>query len=74
MSRRMERFAEGIAEMELARADPNTYWKMKRTEMIFGGVVLVAFIGIFALAIFAGMKQSENSGLKAENKRLKEKL
>jgi hypothetical protein len=68
----MERFAEGIAEVELARVSPNVYWKMKRTEMIFGGVIFATFVGLFALAVFTGMKQTENKNLKAENKRLKE--
>jgi hypothetical protein len=62
---------EGVAEMELARSNPDAYWKMKRTEMIFGGVIFVTFIGLFALAVFAGSKQAENKSLKAENKRLK---
>jgi hypothetical protein len=68
----MDRFVAGVAEAELARVNPNIYWRMKRTEMIFGGIICVTLLGVVVLAIFAGSKHTENQNLKTENRRLKE--
>ncbi len=59
MARAIASLAEGFGEMELARSSPQAYTSLKKTQLIFAGVIAAAFLGIFALAVIATAQQNK---------------